>query len=283
MATREASDESARRSRRRLSTAVAVGLPVAVLAALVAVGSFVHQASETGLRADGASAETSPAGESSPAETAEPPAPVGPTEVAVPAAGRFEYAISGNWMSSDVGVEPITGVGTVDVSQREDGTSDVRRRNGALENEWVVTRRSGGLFATAVTVSTPAFTARFDDAGGLLLVPNGARQGQEWGWSASATGDDQRVEASFAAVRREVLTVDGDAVPAFVVHAVWKFEGRFRGTITQLVWYSADGSRVLEVREDFEGWVGDVRVRADLGARLSTLEPSRPGAGSREP
>lgn len=202
-----------------------------------------------------------------------PPAP-GPSSLRPMRPGTYRYEVIGDQMTSMVGLQPVSGDGTLTVDPASGSDQHLLREDPTGTTEAVLRYRGDGVYLTRLRMAAPAYTLEFEPSQPVAVLPLPAAVGRSWSWSALSVDGATTLAATFAVSRAENATVDSASEPAVVVRADLEFSGDVQGRLTQLVWRSvADGS-VLRERQTIEGKAGSTVFRSDVRWALRSTSPA---------
>jgi len=184
--------------------------------------------------------------------------------------GAYTYDVNGTVTAGSTQKSSGSATLTVDKPVGEKQHSSFEGERGGTEQD-VVHRADGTYLARLVIAS---FGKEFRPAKPVLTMPVPAQIGKAWSWTMKST--DGKTTASLTAkiVRRETVTVGGQAIKAWVIEGTLKLTGDFTYTDQRTSWH--DDSRLLEVKERSRGSgsYGGMAFTTDMTSTLRSVRPS---------
>lgn len=146
-------------------------------------------------------------------------APGKPAVSKATAPGTYTYDSTGTVTLGSPGTpQQVSSQPTFTVSPVSGGAQrSTRHSDDTGDTDETLLVRDAGSYLSALKLTSPAFTKEFRPTSAVLLVPDPAKVGASWSWSAVSTDGKTTVTQSTKVARTETLTIGGTKVVCAVL------------------------------------------------------------------
>jgi hypothetical protein len=203
------------------------------------------------------------------------------TTRATAAAAALQGTAPGTYTSDTSGSVTIgaskqdaAGTQTLTISALRGGTqhSTVHGDQGDTAQDLVV--RPTGTYLASLTLTSPAFTKQFRPSPAALLVPDPAKPGAAWSWSATSTDGRTTAEATNRITGTQAVTVGGRPVATAVVQTHLVLSGDLTYTADLTTYWSPQYRLPVKDRTVGKGTYSGIPFATDITSLLRSVTPS---------
>lgn len=216
------------------------------------------------------------------ATTAPSKAPLATTAPGKPAASKATapgtYALDSEGtvtLGSPGTPQDVSGESTLTIGPLKDGVQHSTlhsEESGDTEQDIVV--RDTGSYAASLKLSSPAFTKEFLPDPPFLLMPDPAKVGSAWSWSATSTDGKTTAKATNKLVRTESLTIGGTKVDTVVLQTRLVLSGDVDFTADVTLWWAPSHRLPVKTRTVGQGSYNGFPFKTDITATMRSLKPA---------
>lgn len=201
-------------------------------------------------------------------------APGAPAAQKATAAGNYTLDTSGTVTLGAGPPRDAAGTSTLTVSPVKAGAQHTKLHSDQGDTEQDLLVRSSGTYAAGLTLSNRAFTKSFQPTPAVLLVPDPAKVGATWSWSAVSTDGQTTAKADNQVLRTETLTIGGTAVPCVVLRTHLVLSGDLSYDAIVTTWYTPDHRLAVKDNSKGKGSYSGFPFSTDITSVVRSVQPS---------
>ena len=189
-------------------------------------------------------------------------------------AGTYTYDTSGT-VTVLGGSKDASGMSTLTVDAPAAGSQHSVLSDGQGKTTQDVLSRSGGSYLSRLQITNAAFDKTFAPSPEALLLPEPAKPGATWTWTATSTDGKTTVTAKNTVLRTETLTIGGQPVATTVIRTVLALRGAdltYDGT--QDTWFAPAEHLAVKQHNTGNGNSSGLAFSSDTTSTAQSTHPS---------
>lgn len=238
--------------------------------AAAGAGAATQSPGGTATSRPAASATTSQAPGAQPLATKAPGSPA--ASEATPA-GTYTYDVSGT-VAYGTTRRDASGSAVLTITAVKDGVQTSRLEADGGDTDQTVLVRDAGSYLASLHLTTSAFDKEFRPSPAALLLPDPAKVGTRWSWSATSTDGASTVRTSHEVIRTETITVGGKAVQTVVVQSRVVISGDVSYTSDVTTWVVPSLRLPVKDHTVGKGTFGGLQVTSDTTSLMRSTSPA---------